>query len=98
VLASPRYPFAAWAARGAPEDPGLYALYAGDELLCIGIADGVRSTIRGKLLDLLERADELPVVTHYQWEISSRPEEALARYAKAWGRRIPDCDHLRLVS
>lgn len=79
MLASPRYPFAAWAVKGAPEDPGVYALYAGQKLICIGVADGVRSTIRARLLGWLKRAGDLPTITHYQWEISSRPEETRAR-------------------
>jgi hypothetical protein len=94
MLASPRYPFAAWAVKGAPEDPGIYALYADHKLLCIGMADGVRSTIRAKLLGLLDRAGDLPAITHYQWEISSRPEETRARYVKVLGAGTPDCEQL----
>jgi hypothetical protein len=94
VLASPRYPFAAWAVKGAPDDPGVYALYAEEKLLCIGTADGGRSTIRVRLLALLERAGDLPAITHYQWEITSRPEETRARYLRELGRRVIDCERL----
>lgn len=92
MLASPRYPFVAWAVKGAPDDPGVYALYAGQKLVCIGMADGVRLTIRGRLLALLKRAGDFPAITHYQWEISSRPEETRARYLKELGGRAMDCD------
>lgn len=95
MLASPQYPFAVWAIKGAPDDPGLFALYRRGELLCIGIAQGVSAddTIRARLLGLLENAANLGAITHYQWEISFKPQQQRELYLKQLGRAAGDCAH-----
>ena|SRR5688572_19701738 len=89
-LASPRYAFTEWCVRGAPEDPGLYALYEGNTLLCIGVA--YQETIRAVLLALLHDPN-LPsdLVTHYKWEISSNPLRRV-QHLKSLGSRALLCE------
>jgi hypothetical protein len=50
MLASPQYSFAPWAIKGAPDDPGLFALYRRGELICIGVAKGLKRQLYLKQL------------------------------------------------
>jgi hypothetical protein len=96
MLASPQYTFAPWAIKGAPDDPGLFALYCREELICIGIARGssAQDTIRARLLALYEDAANAGTITHYQWEITSKPDVKRSLYLKQL-RHVPaDCDQL----
>jgi hypothetical protein len=96
MLASPQYTFAPWAIKGAPDDPGLFALYRRGELICIGIAKGssAQDTIRARLLALYEDAANAGTITHYQWEITSQPDLKRSLYLKQL-RRVPaDCNQL----
>lgn len=97
MLASPQYTFAPWAIKGAPDDPGLFALYRRGELVCIGVAKGnsADNTIRARLLALYEGAATKGAITHYQWEITSRPELKRELYLRQLGRVPADCDQLR---
>ena len=73
-LASPKYSFTEWVLAGAPDDPGLYALYDGDRLVCIGVAAGRGESIRAALMAHYHRPGRKDgVPSHYQWEISSNP-------------------------
>lgn len=94
MLASPQYSFAPWAIKGAPDDPGLYALYRGGELICIGIASGstAQDTIRARLIALFEDPPNVGTITHYQWEITSKPQLKRELYLKQLGRALPDCE------
>ena len=96
MLASPQYSFSLSALKGAPDDPGLFALYHGAELLCIGIAKGnsAGDTIRARLLELFEKAAQDMTITHYQWEITSKPHEKRELYLKQLGRALPDCERV----
>ena len=97
MLASPRYPFVGWAIQGAPDDPGLYALFRQEEVLCVGIADGGPGrTIRSRLLALFEASGRVPVISHYQWEITTQAAIARKRYLEELGRALVDCDSLPL--
>lgn len=93
-LASPKYPFQDWALSGAPDDPGLYALYDGDQLLCIGVALGLdgSDTIRARLLSHHERNGQGPAATHYKWEITSRPLQRRMEYMKRLERATLRCE------
>ena len=87
-LASPKYPFKESAVVGAPADPGLYALYRGDTMICLGMAEGrgPSDTIRAKLLFHLNQAAPAPLPTHYKWEITSDPAKRRAQYLRALDR------------
>jgi hypothetical protein len=82
-LASPKYAFNEWTVAGAPTDAGLYALYDGDRLLCIGVAggrgpsDSIRSRLMAHYSDPGRKAG---VPSHYQWEITSNPLQRRAEY------------------
>ena len=97
MLASPQYTFEPWAIKGAPDDPGLFALYRRGELVCIGVAKGnsEHNTIRARLLALYQDAAATAGgITHYQWEITSQPDLKRSLYLKQL-RRVPaDCDQL----
>jgi len=68
-IASPRYSFLKSVVVGAPEDPGVYALWQGDELVFFGFAQRKESTIRLRLLEHFLQRREPYEVTHYSWEI-----------------------------
>jgi hypothetical protein len=91
-LASPRYEFQPPILHGAPPDPGIYALYRGSELVCIGVAaaTGVNDTLYGCLLAHWE-SKQPAGITHYQWEISRQPARARERYLRLLGRPLSDC-------
>jgi hypothetical protein len=93
-LASPKYPFAEWAVEGAPEERGLYALYRGDTILCIGVAmgRGAHDTIRAGLLAHLAREANPQAATHYKWEINRHPLERREQYLETLGQDVPRCE------
>lgn len=97
-LASPRYAFTRTNVLGAPHDPGLYALYWNDELICIGVAlardadDG----LRGRLLAHLHSAKGR--ISHYQWEINSNPLLRRTEYLTRLGRSALRCEDLETGS
>jgi hypothetical protein len=93
MLASPQYSFASWAIKGAPDDPGLFALYRRGELICIGVAKGssAQDTIRARLIALFEDSGNTGI-THYQWEITSKPDLKRELYLKQLGRVPADCN------
>ncbi len=78
-IASPRYSFIKSVVVGAPEDPGVYALWQGDELVFFGFAQRKESTIRLRLLEHFLRRREPYEITHYSWEIC---RDVLARLAE----------------
>ncbi|HVL36757.1 MAG TPA: hypothetical protein VM489_13890 [Burkholderiales bacterium] len=81
--------------RGAPNDSGVYALYAHGRLLCVGAATGrsPADTIRAKLLARLhQQADRAERPTHYKWEICSDPASRVAQYRRGLGAAVRDCD------
>lgn len=91
-LASPRYDFQPQTLHGAPDDAGIYALYRGGELVCIGIAParGTNDTLRGCLQEHWD-SKRPAAITHYQWEISRQPWKARERYLRILGRPLSDC-------
>jgi hypothetical protein len=94
-IASPRYAFTAVMVSGAPPDPGVYALWEGDELIYYGRAHG-GATIQSRLQDHLQgRAGCTASATHYGWEITSHPRareaELLAEHRHAHGC-LPRCN------
>lgn len=83
---SRRYKFHRIVLAGAPNEPGVYALWQGDELIYYGRALG-EATIRSRLLEHFNRQVD---ATHYSWEISrepaSRESELLREYQETFGR------------
>jgi hypothetical protein len=95
-IASPRYAFNAVMVSGAPPDPGVYALWEGDELIYYGRALGQAATIQSSLREHLEAADRCTSrATQYGWEISSNARalevELLREYERSHGR-LPRCN------
>ncbi len=91
-IASPRYAFNATMVSGAPPDPGVFALWEGDELIYYGRAHSIQS----RLQEHLARTDQCTArATHYGWELASNPavrESELQReYRRAYGRP-PRCN------
>lgn len=93
-----RYRFTRSMVEGAPADPGVYALWQGEELIYYGRADGSMSGIRAALLEHLSGTAGpcTGSATHYGWEISLDPAvretELLAEHMRAF-RRLPRCNH-----
>lgn len=81
-----RYRLTRIVALGAPEDPGVYALWNGDEVVYYGRAGSIRAR-------LLEHADKASA-THYSWELARDPAkreaELLAEHERVYGRRPRD--------
>ena len=79
-----RYRFARTVLQGAPDEPGVYALWEDDELVYYGRAQRLRTT-------LLERLAKDTASTHYGWEICAHPAareaELLAEHERRYGRR-----------
>ena len=77
-----RYRFSRIVIAGAPDDPGIYALWDEDELVYYG-----RGAIRTRLLQHLERRER---ATHYSWELCADPvaREAalLSEHERTFGR------------
>lgn len=92
MLEHKRYPFTAWAISSAPEDPGVYGLWLGGELIYIGSASSPGATIRSRLADHLaqEGADGGKIATEYAWELSRNPHvreaELLQEYCRQFQR------------
>lgn len=81
-----RYKFSRIVLAGAPSEPGVYALWQGDEVIYYGRASGA-ATIRSRLMEHFEaRVD----ATHYSWEISREPaareRQLLQEFREAFGR------------
>lgn len=93
-LASPRYPFTEWAVAGAPDDPGIYALYEQDRLLCIGVAlaRDEHDTIRARLLAHLRAPNGASGTTHYKWEITRAPLQLRREYLQRLQRATLRCE------
>jgi len=97
-LALPRYPFTRAAIEFAPEEPGVFGLFDGQELIYIGRADDrFHRSLRALLLLHQDgaMAECTMKATHYTWEIvtigaAARETEILARYFQAH-RRQPRC-------
>jgi hypothetical protein len=86
---------------GAPEEPGVYALLEGDEVVYYGCAVH-GSTIQSALREILARVREgrggcLQKVTRYSWEITPRPrlrEAELLREFELANRHPPRCNQV----
>ena len=89
-IASPRYPFTRENLTGAPEDPGVYALYEADELIYVGRAE-LPSNIRLRLLEHFFALLHPSKATHYAWEICRHPrtrqEQLIQEFERAHFRR-----------
>ena len=91
-IADPIYRFSVVIIQGAPENPGVYALWQDGEMIFLGRA----ASIRQGLLEHFERSGQCTSdATHYTWELALRPEareaELLAQFRKRHGR-LPRCN------
>jgi hypothetical protein len=81
-----RYNFNRIVLSGAPAEPGVYALWHGEEVIYYGRAFN-GATIRSRLLEHYERRTP---ATHYSWEVSHEPAarelELLREYQELYGR------------
>jgi hypothetical protein len=91
-IAAPLYRFSAVIIQGAPDNPGVYALWQDGEMIYLGRAASIRQSLTAHL----ERPD--PCVrpsTHYSWELALSPEareaEILAHFRQRHGR-LPRCN------
>ncbi len=83
----------------APDEPGVYGLYQGDDLIYIGRAEGGLSitTIRARLKSHCEgyRGPKTEHATHYRCEVSrdpvARQRKLLQEYEQQYGR-LPRCN------
>ena len=80
---------------GAPDEPGVFALWDGDELIYVGRGSPA-ATIRARLREQLERRHACTAsASHYSWELSLRPEarelQLLEEFAAQFGR-MPKCN------
>jgi hypothetical protein len=75
---SQRYKFTRIVLQGAPDEPGVYALWDGDEVVYYGRGTAIRSS----LLDHLERT----AATHYSWEVCGDPATREAELLRAYER------------
>ena len=83
-----RYRFRRIVISGAPDDPGVYALWDDEELVYYGRADRGENSIRSRLLDLYYENPKR--ATHYSWEVCADPAkreaELLGEHERAFGR------------
>ena len=95
-IASPRYAFNATMISGAPNDPGVYALWESDEIIYYGHARGASATIQSCLQQHLDGANGCTSgATHYGWEISANPplrEAQLLREFEREHKLLPRCN------
>jgi hypothetical protein len=95
-IASPRYAFNATMVSGAPPDPGVFALWQGEQLIYYGRALGDDATIQSRLREHLECNGRCTAgATHYGWEMTSNPRareaELLREYQSSHGS-LPRCN------
>lgn len=95
-IASPRYALTQIMVAGAPNDPGVYALWENHELIYYGHARGESATIQSCLRQHLAGTGVCTSgATHYGWEISSNPplrEAQLLREFERQYKRLPRCN------
>jgi hypothetical protein len=95
-IASPRYALNATMVAGAPNDPGVYALWENEELIYYGHARE-SITIQSCLKEHLAGANVCTRgATHYGWEISANPPLREAQLLKEYERqhkRLPRCNN-----
>ena len=91
-----RYPFVEYAVTGAPPDPGVFALWEGDELIYIGVAQGDGATLQSALRDHLKGM--FPCTrgsTHYSWllarDVKRLEQQVLEEYRGSF-QRLPRCN------
>ena len=88
----PRYAFKRTMIEYAPEEPGVYGLFDGPELIWIGRAKGTPCGIKAMLLQHQDGVfgDCTMKATMYSWEIdlwaSARETEILASFTSKYGR------------
>ncbi len=96
-LKLPRFAFTRAALEHAPEEPGVYALFHGEEMIYLGRASTREHSIRRCLLEHQDGARGACTMkaTRYTWEISVWPaarEAELLKQFRREHRRDPRCN------
>ena len=95
-IASPRYAFTATMVSGAPNDPGVIALWEHDELIYYGHARGESASSQSCLQQHMRRENGCTAqATLYGWEISANPPQREAELLQEFQRahkRLPRCN------
>jgi hypothetical protein len=86
-IASPRYQFKHETVVGAPDDPGVYALYLDEELIFFGHAVGA-ATIQTRLIAHFFKLVDPSHATHYGWEICRDPLKRMAELVREYERNF----------
>src|SRR5262245_6003007 len=90
-ISGPRYRFNSWQISGAAAETGVYALLSGEEVIYIGRALGLETTIRSRLLEHYTKRAAPYDATHYCFEVTAHPAlreaELLLEFEKAHARR-----------
>ena len=92
-IVEPLFRFTAAIVEGAPENPGVLALWNRSEMIYLGRA----ASIRQRLRELLQASAQpcLQEASHYSWELSLRPgpreADLLEQYRERHGR-LPRCN------
>ena len=95
-LELPRYAFSRQMLEHAPEEPGIYGLFDGDELIYLGRASDREHSIKACLLAHQDgaRGECTMRARTYTWEITVWPAEreaAVLAYFRERHRREPRC-------
>lgn len=102
-IANRHWTFSPLVVSGAPEEPGVYALFEDDELIYYGCAvQG--STIQAALQEIMTRVRDgragcLQRINRYTWEITYRPrlrEAELLREFELAHQHAPRCNQMAL--
>jgi hypothetical protein len=95
-ISGKRYPFVEYAIAGAPADPGVFALWEGDELIYIGAAQGDGTTLQSALKEHLQGL--FPCTrgsTHYSWQLARNVktlEQKVLQEFRGSFQRLPRCN------
>lgn len=88
AIRSPRWVVVAALVSLAPDTPGVFELWDGDELVYVGRTRDERTTLRAELVQRL--LEDHASATHFSWEITfdpaARERELLAEYERAHHR------------
>jgi hypothetical protein len=91
-----RYPFVDYAIAGAPADPGVFALWEGEELIYIGAAQGDDMTLQAALASHLKGLCPCTKgTTHYSWQLTRNVKALEAQVLQEFHAsflRLPRCN------
>ena len=91
------FPFTAKLIAGAPQEPGVYALWLENDVIFVGHAQGANASIRCCLLDHFSgaRGPCTRRASHYSWAIAPQPVERERELLEDYRQRnshLPHCN------